>query len=107
MTDEEKKSLGIFYTVDKERKVIIYDTYCNNHGKFDHSIKDTTKNMAEIAAKENMPVETKFNKTLFQVNPGMTAEDGYNAWEEAQKKAREEYKKSSHFPSYHLINVIF
>ena len=59
MTDEEKKSLGIFYTVDKERKVIIYDTSCNNHGKLEYSIKDTTKNMAEIAAKENMPVETE------------------------------------------------
>ena len=97
MTEEEKMALGMFYTVDEERKVIIYDPKCNNYGKWDYNLDDSTKNMAEIAAREKMPVEACFNDTVFQIKPGMSTEDGIKAYEEAREKAWEEYKKTPEY----------
>lgn len=98
----EKQKAGEFYTVDEERKVIIYDTECNNHGRWDHHIDETTKNMAEIAEKEDMPVEAKFNGVTFQVKPGMTAEQGKKAWDDEGKRAAEEYRKSPEYKEFML-----
>lgn len=94
---EEMKANGTYYTIDEDRGVIIYDPYCNNYGKFDLNLKDSTQNMAEIAERTKMSVEAKFNGTVFQMTPGMTPEDGKKAFDEAFERARKEYRKSPEY----------
>ena len=102
MTDEEKQKNGTFYTIDEKRNVIVYDPKCNNHGKWDYNINETTRNMAEIAAKENMLVEATFNGTTFQMKQGMTAEEGVEEWDKVMTRNHEEYKKS---PEYKAAQI--
>lgn len=102
MSPEEKQSMGMNYTIDEKRKVILYDPQCNNYGKWDYSIDETTKHMAEIAAREKIAVEAAFNGTTFQVSPGMTAEQGVKEWDEAGKRAYEEYKKTPEYKAKQL-----
>ena len=93
----EKMAAGEFYVIDEKRKVIIYDPQCNNYGKWDYDINGTTNNMAEIAEKKNMPVEAEFNRTKFQIQPGMTAQDGIEAWKKQMEIDREAYLKSPEY----------
>ena len=102
MTDEEKQATGTFYTIDEKRNVIVYDPQCNHYGKWDYNINETTQNMAEIAAKEDMPVEATFNRTTFQMKPGMTAEEGVKEWDRVMTRNYEEYKKSPEYKAAQL-----
>lgn len=102
MTDDEKKAQGKYYIIDEERHVIIYDPSHNHYGKRDEFIPDTTKNMAEIATRENIPVESTCNQITFQIAPGMTAEEAQSAFVKAQNLKQEKYHNSPEYVNEQL-----
>lgn len=78
LPDEVKKAEGIYFSIDEERNVLLYDHTCNNYGEKDRDIKQTIENMLDFAEFTRFPVETKFGNIPFRVEYGMTVEDAFN-----------------------------
>ena len=101
---EELRKSGIFYTINEERKVIIYDMERTNHGIGFRNLYKVTERMAEIAAAEDMPVEATFNGTTFQMKPGMSSENGIKEWERVRENIQED-KKSPEYKAEQIAEA--
>lgn len=78
LPDKVKKDEGVYFSIDEERNVLLYDHSCNNYGEKDRDIKQTIENMLDLAEFTRFPVETKFGNIPFRLEYGMTVEDAFN-----------------------------
>ncbi|MBR3501518.1 MAG: hypothetical protein IKO06_01280 [Alphaproteobacteria bacterium] len=88
---------------DANRNVIIYNYQDNPHEGSDYEL--TYKNITELAAKTNMPVETKIGDIKFQITPGMTAEQSQMAYREALENKINKQKHKEEFMRTHKENL--
>lgn len=95
----EAEAAGRYYAIDEENKVIKYNPNENHYGKQDKDISETAANMAEIAKRENMPVEAEWQHLPIRAEVGMTPEQVLKDYEENKRQMlwiEPEYQKLAH-----------